>query len=215
MSVARVRSRYRGYSPETLQRILQLIRNRQMTAYIAAKAYAILKTTIVDKVAGRVPVVCRKDLMATVKVILDKQKRNTPFKDNIPGKDWIYGLLKRHPELACAEWLLRCGAEVRWKGSNKFHKDYNSLPPEGLHKFVIEEINADEAALMEIGFPHFVGCHHIKKIKFYHCPYLEDGALVQLGILKDSLEQLEIVCCGVCYCTTYQKLRTKLPVIRN
>jgi len=61
MSVARVRSRYRGYSPETLQRILQLIRNRQMTAYIAAKAYAILKTTIVDKVAGRVPVVCRSD----------------------------------------------------------------------------------------------------------------------------------------------------------
>jgi len=58
-------------------------------------------------------------------------------------------------ERACAEWLLRCGAEVRWKGSNKFHKDYNSLPPEGLHKFVIEEINADEAALMEIGFPHF------------------------------------------------------------
>jgi len=44
--------------------------------------------------------VTRKDLMATVKVILDKQKRNTPFKDNIPGKDWIYGLLKRHPELS-------------------------------------------------------------------------------------------------------------------
>ena len=33
-------------------------------------------------------------------------------------------------------------------------------------------------------------------MRFYHCPYLEDGALHQLSILKDSLEDLEIGSCG-------------------
>jgi hypothetical protein len=35
-----------------------------------------------------------------IEVVLDKQKRNTPFKDNISGKDWIYGLLKGYRELS-------------------------------------------------------------------------------------------------------------------
>ena len=51
--------------------------------------------------------VTRNDLMTTVRVIRDKQKRNIPFKDNIPGMDWIYGLLKSHPEFSerCSQAL--------------------------------------------------------------------------------------------------------------
>ena len=56
---------------------------------------------------------------------------------------------------ACAEWLLRCGAHVKWEGFNTFQDDYNKLPVGGFNKFKIEEINADDAAIMAIGFPHF------------------------------------------------------------
>ena len=35
-----------------------------------------------------------------VKVILDKQKRNTSFKDNIPEMKQVYEFLKRHPDLS-------------------------------------------------------------------------------------------------------------------
>ena len=30
------------------------------------------------------------------------------------------------PDRACAEWLIRCGASVKWVNSQKFMKDYNS-----------------------------------------------------------------------------------------
>ena len=57
-------------------------------------------------------------------------------------------------ERACAEWLLRCGAHVRWVGSDRFHTDYNTLPAGKGKGYQIQEINADEAAVMDIGFEH-------------------------------------------------------------
>lgn len=59
------------------------------------------------------------------------------------------------PQRACAEWLLRCGAHVRWEGLDQFQTDYNKLPSGNFQKFKIAEINADDAAVMELGFPHF------------------------------------------------------------
>ena len=56
---------------------------------------------------------------------------------------------------ACAEWLLRCGAHVRWVGIPTWQTDYNSLPSGEFHKFKIEEVNADDAAVMDMGFAHF------------------------------------------------------------
>jgi len=60
MSFVHVWSRYRWDSPETKQQVVQLIQNRQMTAYMAAKEYGILKNNSpIYKVAGHVPIVCR------------------------------------------------------------------------------------------------------------------------------------------------------------
>jgi hypothetical protein len=58
------------------------------------------------------------------------------------------------PDRACAEWLLRCGAGVRWQNSKSFVKDYNSLPHEGKSMKIIE-IDATDSAVMNVGFPHF------------------------------------------------------------
>lgn len=59
------------------------------------------------------------------------------------------------PERSCAEWLLRCGANVRWKGADNWLRDFNLLPPVNMKNYVIEELEAVEAGIMTIGFDHF------------------------------------------------------------
>ena len=59
------------------------------------------------------------------------------------------------PDRACAEWLLRCGAGVKWSNSGNWTKDYNSLPNVGGKSMKISEIDATESAIMHIGFPYF------------------------------------------------------------
>ncbi|KAI0239779.1 ATP synthase subunit s, mitochondrial [Lamellibrachia satsuma] len=98
---------------------------------------------------------------------------------------------------ACAEWLMRCGAHIRWKGSEKWEKEYNTLPPVSFSRsYKIEEINAVDAELMEIGFDHFENVKNMQKIRLHHCAYLEDAAIERLVLLKDSLQHLEISSCG-------------------
>ena len=85
------------------------------------------RSTVYDKVTGRTPMVwykhelspteesllakwildCtdrafpirRESICHQVKKILDTEGRQTRFTDNLPGKDWYYAFLKRHPEI--------------------------------------------------------------------------------------------------------------------
>ncbi|XP_065331963.1 ATP synthase subunit s, mitochondrial [Cloeon dipterum] len=98
------------------------------------------------------------------------------------------------PDRACAEWLLRCGAGLKWKNSKTLLTDYNSLPITGGQKIV--EINATDAAIMDCGFPHFKGLTDVEKIVFHKCGYLTDSAILYLPILKASLKHLQISSCG-------------------
>ncbi|XP_047471285.1 ATP synthase subunit s, mitochondrial-like isoform X2 [Penaeus chinensis] len=100
------------------------------------------------------------------------------------------------PDRACAEWLLRCGALVKWQNMESWTKDYNSLPVSGGRQLKVEEINATDSAVMHIGFPHFKGCKHIRRIVFHKASYLDDAGLEQLPLLRDSLEELQISSCG-------------------
>ncbi|XP_072031720.1 ATP synthase subunit s, mitochondrial-like [Amphiura filiformis] len=100
------------------------------------------------------------------------------------------------PDRACAEWLLRCGAAVKYKGFDKWNDDYNLLPSGAKGRFLIEEVDATESCIMHIGFPHFAGCNHIRTMKLNHCIYLDDGSLLQLDHLKDSLTRLQVSSCG-------------------
>lgn len=58
------------------------------------------------------------------------------------------------PDRACAEWLLRSGARVKWMGMEYWQTDYNSLPPSNFDRYKIEEIDATGSSVMGIGFPH-------------------------------------------------------------
>jgi len=101
------------------------------------------------------------------------------------------------PDRACAEWLLRCGAGVKWdKGSDEWLRDYNSLPAGNYRGLRIVEIDATDSAVMHIGFPHFRGLKHVRKAKFHKCGYMEDEAVRRIGYLKDTLEELQLSSCG-------------------
>ncbi|KAG0721603.1 ATP synthase subunit s, mitochondrial [Chionoecetes opilio] len=95
------------------------------------------------------------------------------------------------PDRACAEWLLRCGAVVRWVDRDAWTKDYNSLPVGGGRGMKIEEIDATDSAVMHIGFPHFSLPHptsgpahphsllrNLDYLKLYDLPEIQDREAV-------------------------------------
>ncbi|XP_013790448.1 ATP synthase subunit s, mitochondrial-like isoform X1 [Limulus polyphemus] len=100
------------------------------------------------------------------------------------------------PDRAAAEWLIRCGAAVKWKDMEKWQTDYNTLPGSGFHRYKVEVIDATDSAVMDIGFPHLRGLEHLRKMKFHRCSYLDNNALFMLAYVKNTLDNLEIVSCG-------------------
>ncbi len=58
------------------------------------------------------------------------------------------------PDRAAAEWLLRCGAKVRFRGFDRWQHDYNGLPTGPLGRYRIEAIDAAESCIMYRGFDH-------------------------------------------------------------
>jgi len=130
------------------------------------------------------------------------------------------------PNRSCAEWLLRCGATVRWKGQDTFLTDFNRLPGGDFHSNVIEDVEAVEAGIMQNGYDHFDGCKHIRRVRFHHLPYFDDETLqLLIDKLKSSLEHLELTSCGdisdrgLTSITQLELLKTlilqDLPEVRN
>jgi hypothetical protein len=66
------------------------------------------------------------------------------------------------PDQACAEWLLRNGAFIKWMGTEDYLNDYNSLPKErtNLH---LQRVDATNSAIHHVGFPYFCKFHFIIK----------------------------------------------------
>jgi len=100
------------------------------------------------------------------------------------------------PDRACAEWLLRCGAGVKWDKREEWLRDYNSLTVGGYRDLKIREIDATDAAVMHHGFPHLRGLTQLRKIVLHKCGYLEDDAVKQLSYVKSTLTDLQISSCG-------------------
>ena len=56
---------------------------------------------------------------------------------------------------ACAEWLVKCGATVRFHGRKNIIDDYNKLGAQATPNAKLAEVHAEEATVMSIGFLHF------------------------------------------------------------
>uniref|UniRef100_A0A2K6NX32 Distal membrane arm assembly component 2 like n=1 Tax=Rhinopithecus roxellana TaxID=61622 RepID=A0A2K6NX32_RHIRO len=103
------------------------------------------------------------------------------------------------PDRAASEWLLRCGAMVRYHGQERWQMDYNHLPTGPLDKYKIQAIDATNSCIMSIGFDHMEGLQHVEKIRLCKCHYIEDDCLVRLGQLENlqkSILEMEIISCG-------------------
>lgn len=70
------------------------------------------------------------------------------------------------PDRAAAEWLLRCGAKVRFEGFERWHQDYNALPTGPLGRYKIQGIDATESCIMYRGFDHLGQCYSADSITF-------------------------------------------------
>lgn len=99
------------------------------------------------------------------------------------------------PDRTCAEWLLRNGAAVRFRGNPDYLHNYNCLPLEGTTLY-IQEVDATNSSIMHYGFPHFIGCKFIEKIILDNCSYLQNDALHQLTPLQETLIYLQVSRCG-------------------
>lgn len=59
------------------------------------------------------------------------------------------------PNRACAEWLVKCGAHIKFKNWGSYTNDYNKLPPGAFEAYQIEEVKAVDACIMAPGFEYF------------------------------------------------------------
>ncbi|CAD5111026.1 DgyrCDS378 [Dimorphilus gyrociliatus] len=121
------------------------------------------------------------------------QKRNLlRMLTQIPNKPNMDRIEQVGPDRACAEWLLRCGAKVKWTNNTSWLEDYNQLPSISI-KNLLFEVEAIDSSIMDVGFIHLKGCNHIRSFLMNSCPYVEDNALSKLDSLKSSLQNLELV----------------------
>lgn len=77
------------------------------------------------------------------------------------------------PDRACAEWLLRNGARIKWKNSVEYLENYNNLPSLD-KKYHIQAVDATDSAIHHIGFPHFGKIQVFRKSKIYEFAYFKN-----------------------------------------
>ncbi|KOX77947.1 ATP synthase subunit s, mitochondrial [Melipona quadrifasciata] len=90
------------------------------------------------------------------------------------------------PDRACAEWLLKNGAYVRWKNFTEPLTDYNALPASG--SYYIEAIEANDAGICDVGFPYL---DSLTNLEIINCKSVDENGLHHLKVLK-NLKQLKI-----------------------
>ncbi|CAG2228081.1 ATP5S [Mytilus edulis] len=99
------------------------------------------------------------------------------------------------PDRNCAEWLMKCGATIKFQGHDNHILEYNALPSSNFDKYKIEEIDMTDSTVMLKGFPHLHNCKHVKKIVIHNCKYLCDSCIAYLPEIKSTLEHLQISSC--------------------
>lgn len=148
-----------------------------------------------------------KLLVQTAQTLLSVQKASPPSGCR-PFWGWLNAVFNKvdyerikavGPDRAASEWLLRCGAKVRFQGFDRWQHDYNGLPTGPIGRYKIQAIDATESCIMYRGFDHLDGLEHVEEMKLCKCIYIEDACLERLSKvekLQESLLRMELVSCG-------------------
>ncbi|KAK0088697.1 hypothetical protein PV325_010965 [Microctonus aethiopoides] len=135
-------------------------------------------------------------------------------------------------DIACAEWLIRNGAAVKWGNLNNYLNNYDTLAAiienqktNENSKLFIHGVDATDSAISYEGFQHFDGCKYINHVKLVNCVYIGNEAISKLNYLRNSLKNLEISNCtnvtesGLNHLkqlTNLEKLKlANLPAVKN
>jgi H+-transporting ATP synthase F0 complex subunit s len=96
---------------------------------------------------------------------------------------------------ACAEWILRCGGGVQWKGEKNMVKDYNSLPTEPGQK--IYAIDMTDSAVMEEPFVYLKDLQELRQVTIWNDKCITDDSLGFLcSYTRDNLAWLKLGKCN-------------------
>lgn len=75
---------------------------------------------------------------------------------------------EKGPDGACAEWLIRNGAFLQWKGLPGLHTNYITLPSPIAQGRTIEKIHAEDSSISSAGFRHM---GQLEPNRTFHFPY--------------------------------------------
>lgn len=163
---------YKNFSDENIEKALEKIMNENWSINKASKAFKISYGTLYNKYKGmhirthggqtvftkqeedtivRSVVTCSdwgfplciEDLQMITKSFLDRQGRQfTRFKNNIPGRDWVYSLIKRHKASLTqrlAANIKRARASVSPEVIRKYFENLqistNDVPPSNIFNY--------------------------------------------------------------------------------
>ncbi|XP_067948136.1 ATP synthase subunit s, mitochondrial-like [Watersipora subatra] len=102
------------------------------------------------------------------------------------------------PDLACAEWLVKCGASVKFHGKSKTIEDYNLIGATVGPEAKLAEVYAEEATIMSTGFLHFENVKEVQKLRFKSCGLFDDGCISELvRHCNKSIKDIAIENCDV------------------
>lgn len=79
------------------------------------------------------------------------------------------------PDRAAAEWLLRCGAKVRFQGFDRWQHDYNAMPTGPLGRYKIQAIDATESCIMFKGFDYLGQYYSVENMTFSFLSLVPDS----------------------------------------
>ncbi|CAI5452181.1 unnamed protein product [Caenorhabditis angaria] len=129
---------------------------------------------------------------------------------NIPGLRWVlegfnFYDIQRVKEVgadrAAAEWVVRCGGQIKFKQIEENFADYNVLikrtaqldPRISADNVTIETIYAENASITGFGCQHFKNLAEIKNVHFIRCKNFHDFGIEYIGkYAGDKLKVLEI-----------------------
>ena len=131
----------------------------------------------------------RRELVMVVKKIMDEDGRRTPFKNNIPGKDWLNAFFSRHPQLSLRT-TLQLGKERAIISPDKINRWFADFQTYIETEVKDPDLLRDPSRLYNADESGFSMCSTTGKVVGYR------GAPVVYNYGNSNKQQLTVLACA-------------------